>query len=338
MTPQSLGQALAAWYQTHGRDLPWRHTYDPYAIWLSEIILQQTRIAQGEAYWHRFMAAWPTVEQLAAATEDEVLKAWQGLGYYSRARNLHKAAQQVVAMGGFPDTLEGLLKLKGVGAYTAAAIYSFAFGGRAAAVDGNFYRVLARVFGIDTPIDTGEGKKMFEALAAELGDDYRTLNSAMMDFGATWCTPRSPRCTDCPVMEDCMAYRTGRIEQLPVKQGKVAVKERRMVYIYIRCNGQTALRRRPAGDIWQGLWEPVLLENAENPTVKADLPQWDGRFTLVAKDVKHVLTHRRLMADLYVYESSERPPLPEEYVWIKEEELEKYAVPRLIELMLDKMI
>ncbi len=337
MTPSSLGIALTQWHARHGRDLPWRHTRDPYAIWLSEIILQQTRIAQGEAYWHRFIAAWPTVEALAAASEDEVLKMWQGLGYYSRARNLHKAAQQIVALGTFPKTYDALLTLKGVGAYTAAAIASFAYGLPCAAVDGNGYRVLARVFGIDTPIDTTEGRKTFEALAAGLGDDYRTLNAAMMDFGATWCTPRNPLCTACPVMEECVACRTARVDQLPVKQGKVAVKERRLTYIYIRCNGHTALRRRPTGDIWQGLWEPVLVENSADPTLRAALPAWEGRFTLLAKEVKHVLTHRRLLADFYLYESDTRPALPDGYIWIEESQMDSYAIPRLVEILLERM-
>lgn len=177
---------ILEWFEENRRDLPWRETSDPYAIWLSEIILQQTRIQQGMAYWQRFMERWPTVEQLAAATEDEVLRLWQGLGYYSRARNLHAAAQQIVAMGGFPTTFEGIRSLKGVGDYTAAAIASIAFGLPVAVVDGNVYRVLARHFGIDTPINTTEGKKLFAALAQELlpHDKPSDYNQAMMDFGA----------------------------------------------------------------------------------------------------------------------------------------------------------
>ncbi len=337
MTPTSLGLALTEWYAFHGRDLPWRHTRDPYAIWLSEVILQQTRIAQGEAYWHRFMALWPTVDALATASEDEVLKAWQGLGYYSRARNLHKAAQQVVARGAFPDSYEGLLALKGVGDYTAAAIASFAYGLPHAAVDGNFYRVLSRIFGIDTPIDTKEGKQIFEAMAAELGRDFRTINSAMMDFGALQCTPRHPHCTDCPLVEDCIAFRSGRVETLPVKQGRVVVRQRRMVYIYPRIKGFTAIHRRPAGDIWQGLWEPLLCEHPEDKSMAAPLPQWPGRFTLLAANIKHVLTHQRLLADLYLYEADQRPPLPKDYLWIRESDFSNYAIPRLVELLLEKL-
>ena len=233
-------------YEANGRNLPWRNTQDPYAIWLSEIILQQTRIVQGMDYWLRFMEKWPCVEDLAAAKEDEVMRMWQGLGYYSRARNLHKAAQQIVALGHFPNTLDGIKRLKGVGDYTAAAIGSFAFGLQVASVDGNFYRVLARYFGIDTPINTTEGIKLFAALAQEhlpqgAAADY---NQAVMDFGATQCTPKSPQCEVCPLAETCVARREARIEQLPVKLKTVKVKTRHLALYYIRWNGMTAIHKR----------------------------------------------------------------------------------------------
>ena len=201
--------AILRWYEENGRSLPWRETRDPYAIWLSEVILQQTRIAQGTDYWHRFMRRWPTVELLAAATEDEVLKEWQGLGYYSRARNLHAAARQIVANGGFPRTYEGIRALKGVGDYTASAIASIAFGLSHAAVDGNVYRVLSRYFGISTPINSTGGKKEFQQLDDELlpHDKAGTWNQAMMDFGALQCTPQSPRCLLCPLQESCYGVR-----------------------------------------------------------------------------------------------------------------------------------
>ena len=192
--------AVLKWHEVNRRKLPWRETRDPYAIWLSEVILQQTRIAQGMDYWQRFMRRWATVEQLAAATEDEVLREWQGLGYYSRARNLHTAAKQIVAMGGFPKDFETIRTLKGVGDYTAAAIASIAFDLPYAVVDGNVYRVLARHFGIDTPINTTEGKKVFTALAQSLLPEKQAsaFNQAMMDFGATQCTPQSPlSCVRC---------------------------------------------------------------------------------------------------------------------------------------------
>ena len=322
--------AVLRWFAQYGRDLPWRGIGDPYGIWVSEVILQQTRIDQGTDYWLRFMERFPTVEALATASEDEVLRLWQGLGYYSRARNMHAAARQIVEQGGFPQTIEGLRALKGVGDYIAAAVGSMAFGLPAAAVDGNFYRVLARHFGIDVPINTTRGKHTFEALARELlpADQPSAFNQAMMDFGATWCTPRSPRCIDCPVAETCEALRTDRVSQLPVKEKKLKVRERRLSYIYIRHEGMTALRRRPAGDIWQGLWEPLLIENAPLPDLGCPL-------TLLAKEVKHVLTHRVLLADLYLAEPVARPVLPSEYIWIKEREIGDFALPRLVEKMMD---
>ena len=322
----SFALTLLEWYRDNGRALPWRQTQDPYAIWLSEIILQQTQVKQGHDYWVRFMRRWPTVEQLAAASEDEVLREWQGLGYYSRARNLHFAARQIVQMGGFPQTLEGIRGLKGVGDYTAAAIGSFAFGLPAAVVDGNVYRVLARHFGIDTPINTTEGKKLFAALAQELlPTDSSLYNQAIMDFGATQCTPQSPRCLICPLQESCVALREGRVGQLPVKLKTLKVKERRLVYVYVRHQGQTAIHRRGEGDIWQGLYEPLLTDDVPSDAV------------LLRQNVKRVLTHRILLADFYLWQPEERPQLPEGYFWIEETELDDYAKPRLIEILLDSL-
>jgi A/G-specific adenine glycosylase len=334
-----FASTLLKWFHHDGRDLPWRQTRDPYAIWLSEIILQQTQVKQGWAYWERFMKRWPKVELLAAATEDEVLREWQGLGYYSRARNLHTAARQIVEMGGFPTTLEGIKRLKGVGDYTAAAIGSFAFDLPAAVVDGNVYRVLSRHFGITTPINSTEGKKEFALLAQELlptsnlksqtsnlksqtsnlKSQTSTYNQAIMDFGATLCTPQAPRCMECPLQESCVALREGKVSELPVKLKTLKVKERRLVYVYIRYQGETAIHRRGEGDIWQGLYEPLLTEQVPQGAV------------LLRQGVKHVLTHRILMADFWLWEPTERPALPEGYFWIKEKELDDYGKPRLIE-------
>ena len=327
---------LLEWFRENGRDLPWRQTRDPYAIWLSEIILQQTQVKQGWDYWERFMHRWPTVEALAAATEDEVLREWQGLGYYSRARNLHTAAQQIVAQGSFPTTLEGIKQLKGVGDYTAAAIGSIAFGLPAAVVDGNVYRVLARHYGIDTPINTTMGKHLFTELAQSLlpEDKPAEFNQAMMDFGAIQCTPTSPKCVVCPLQESCEALHMGRIDDLPVKEKKLTIQTRHLTYIYIRCKGKTAIRRRPAGDIWQGLWEPYLEEaRGKEPETRGMLE----RATIIGKNVKHVLTHRVLMADFYLLETDTPPVLPDEYIWVEESELGNYAVPRLIEKLLEKL-
>ena len=325
---------LLRWFRENGRDLPWRQTHDPYAIWLSELILQQTQVKQGWEYWERFMRHWPTVEDLAAATEDEVLREWQGLGYYSRARNLHYAAQQIVALGHYPNTLEEIKQLKGVGDYTAAAIGSIAFDLPAAVVDGNVYRVLARHLGIDTPINTTEGKKLFAALAQERllpalnreGQGAGLYNQAIMDFGAIQCTPQSPRCSDCPLMESCIALRENRVSELPVKQKTLKVRERHLIYIYVRCKGYVAIHRRGSGDIWQGLWEPWLVEKVPEGAL------------LLRQSVKHVLTHRILYADFYLWEVSERPELPDDYIWIKETELDDYAKPRLIEILLESVV
>lgn len=365
---------IIRWFRENGRDLPWRETRDPYAIWLSEIILQQTRIAQGWEYWERFMQTYPQVEDLAAASEDDVLKLWQGLGYYSRARNLHAAARQIVALGEFPNTLDGIKSLKGVGDYTAAAIGSFAFNLPAAVVDGNVYRVLSRYFGIDTPINSTQGKKEFAALAQSLlpASEAAAYNQGMMDFGAIQCTPQSPKCLLCPLAETCEALRNGRVEELPVKNKTVKVKTRHLSYVYIRykapaleSHAETAIQaevenfaeaeshaevenhaeaeshaeteswiaihRRGEGDIWQGLWEPYNMSDMK------ELPSFVKDPILLAKDVKHVLTHRILLADFYLLEVEDRPSLPDDYIWIKESEIENYGVPRLIEIMLEKI-
>ena len=336
-----MTETLLAWYADHGRDLPWRRTRDPYAIWLSEIILQQTRIAQGQAYWERFMAAFPDVESLAAASEDAVLRLWQGLGYYSRARNLHAAARQIVALGGFPDTLDGIRALKGVGDYTAAAIGSIAFGLPAAVVDGNVYRVLARYYGIATPVGTTAARKEFTARAQALlpPDRPGDFNQAMMDFGALQCTPVSPACLLCPLADGCAALATGQVDRLPVRQKAPEVQVRRFDYIYVRYQGRTAIRRRGPGDIWQGLYEPLVCDqrlpgdacDCRHSGLDPESPQ------LLKSGVKHQLTHRTLIVDFYLWEPASEPALPEGYVWIEEAELDHYAKPRLFELMLKEL-
>ena len=323
----SFTQTLLAWYEANGRDLPWRRTRDPYAIWISEIILQQTRIAQGQAYWERFLDAFPDVGRLAAASEDEVLRLWQGLGYYSRARNLHAAARQIAAAGRFPDTLEGIRALKGVGDYTAAAIGSIAFGLPEAVVDGNVYRVLARHFGIATPVGSPAAKKEFSALARSLLPPERPgdFNQAMMDFGAVQCTSAAPACLLCPLQDSCAALARGTVDALPVRQKAAAVQVRRFIYVYLRFRGRTAIRRRGPGDIWQGLYEPLV----------CDRPPEGAR--LLKKDVRHQLTHRTLLVDFYLWEPEREPSLEEGYRWIEEAELDRYAKPRLFELLLESL-
>ena len=350
----AFSDSILSWYAAYGRDLPWRRTKDPYAIWLSEIILQQTRIAQGQAYWERFLEAFPTVSSLAAAGEDEVLRLWQGLGYYSRARNLHAAAKQIVAAGHFPDTLEGIRALKGVGDYTAAAIGSIAFGLPAAVIDGNVYRVLARHFGIATPVGSTAARKEFSALAQSLlpPDRPGDFNQGMMDFGAMQCTPASPACLLCPLAGSCAALATGAVDRLPVREKGPAVQQRRFDYIYVRFRGRTAIRRRGPGDIWQGLYEPLVVDQrlpgvaydgggfprgplGRSAPTPADQPPFEAR--LIKAGVKHQLTHRTLLVDFYLWEPAEEPSLPEGYVWIDEAELDRYAKPRLFELLLETL-
>ena len=260
-----FSKSLIIWYLQHKRDLPWRKTPHPYPVWLSEIMLQQTRVAQGLPYFLRFIETFPTVQDMAAAPEEQVLKLWQGLGYYSRARNLHATAKIVAYdMGGnFPPNYAGLLKLKGVGDYTAAAIASISYGEAVPVVDGNVYRVLARYFGIDTDISHSSAKKQFTDLAASLlpKDNASAFNQAMMEFGALQCVPKNPDCGSCIFNTECVAFLTGRVNQLPVKLKKTKVTNRFFNYIITKdAAGKTIVNRRSDKGIWFGLYEFPLLE------------------------------------------------------------------------------
>ena len=266
-----MAAALLAWYPRHHRDLPWRHTRDPYAIWLSEVILQQTRVAQGLPYYETFLAAYPTVQELAAAPEAEVLRYWQGLGYYSRARNMHHTAQQVVNEygGRFPSTYAGLLALRGVGPYTAAAIASFAFDEAVAVLDGNVYRVLARVFGLHADIAAPSSRKEFQALADQHipSASPADFNQAIMEFGALQCTPAKPDCLFCPLQQQCWAFQHGQVALLPMKSKAKAARTRYFQYFVLRFGDLTYLRERQEKDIWRGLYDFALAE-----TVVPELP------------------------------------------------------------------
>ena len=330
------------------RDLPWRHTTDPYIIWISEIILQQTRVAQGYDYFVRFITRFPTIESLASAPEDEVMKYWQGLGYYSRARNLHTAAKSM--NGKFPNTYKEVLALKGVGEYTAAAICSFAYNLPCAVVDGNVYRVLSRYLGIDTPIDSTEGKKTFAALAFELMDVQQpaVYNQAIMDFGAMQCTPKNPDCLSCPLVEVCVAFKTKRISELPVKKGKTVTTNRYFNYFYVRVGEFTYLHKRVDNDIWRNLYEVPLIET-EKPVSDADiinLPAFKELFGeatilsmhLIKANVKHVLSHRILYANFYEVTIAESSALLPPYLRIETSEIEQYPVPKLIHSLLEKYL
>ncbi len=337
-----FSEILLDWYAHFGRKLPWRETTDPYAIWVSEIILQQTRIAQGTAYYRRFLETYPTVEVLAAASEDDVLRLWQGLGYYSRARNLHAAARQIVVGGTFPKTYEAIRALKGVGDYTAAAIASFAFGLPHAAIDGNAYRVLSRVFGLDAPIDTGAGKRLFASLSARLLPTERAAdyNQAMMDFGSLQCVPTSPSCGLCPYGSVCVAHAYGHVADYPRKTHRVKVRRRYFTYLAVLTPEGYLLRRRGAGDIWQGLYEFPLIETDRPLTraallhhsfVAAALPDASGvACQPLRKGVKHVLTHQVLYVDFYLLHLSRSSAWAADYLAVPPVRLEQYAMPKLL--------
>lgn len=321
-----ISRILQLWYAQNKRDLPWRETRDPYRIWLSEIILQQTRVAQGYDYYLKFVSRYPTVADLAAASEDDVLKLWQGLGYYSRARNLHAAALQVMSApynGLFPSRYEELRKLKGIGPYTAAAIASFSSDEPVAVVDGNVYRVLSRLFDIETPIDSTQGQKEFLALATELLDPEHpgTHNQAIMEFGALQCTPLSPHCPDCPLAEKCLSLANRTIDKRPLKTGKVKVRERLLHYYLYKYKDTLWVRQRPGGDIWQGLWEFVITEGDE--ILHPEIP--------VAFTIRHQLTHQLLICDFRIIElPAPIKTLPPEYEPVSWQNWQKKAVSKLI--------
>ncbi|TBN03322.1 A/G-specific adenine glycosylase [Hyunsoonleella flava] len=265
----SFSKILTRWYSVNKRNLPWRETKNPYFIWLSEIILQQTQVKQGLPYYEAFITKFPTVFDLAKADESEVLKLWQGLGYYSRARNLHFTAKYVVdeLNGAFPNTYKELLKLKGVGDYTASAIASICYDESTAVVDGNVYRVLSRCFGIDTPINSTSGIKEFKALAQELIDtkDPATFNQAIMEFGATQCRPKNPDCMFCQFQEKCIAYNEGKVDTLPVKLKKLKVKQRYFNFlVFLSEDKQTVLEKREGKGIWQNLYQFPLIETEKS--------------------------------------------------------------------------
>lgn len=333
---------LIAWYLVHKRDLPWRATIDPYKIWLSEIILQQTRVAQGTPYYFKFIEAFPTVQDLANAPQEQVLKLWQGLGYYSRARNLHATAQYITtSLGGhFPTTYKGLLALKGVGDYTASAIGSICYGLPTAVVDGNVYRVLSRVYGVSTPINSTQGNKQFKALAQGLIDtkDPATFNQAIMEFGATHCVPSNPDCEACVFKTHCVAYTTNKVAVLPVKQKTLKVKKRHFNYIVILdAKNNTVLTQRQEKGIWQQLYQFPLVEssqalNATQLTASKSYTELKQVFQLEKpvlfneKAIVHKLSHQHLYTTFWVVDGV----ISKENA-IKISEIKNFAVPVLIE-------
>ena len=302
---KQFAKLLLKWNNDHNdRHMPWKGEQNPYLIWLSEIILQQTRVEQGLPYFLSFKQKYPSVKHLAEAKEDEVMKLWQGLGYYSRARNLHETAKNIHVnlAGKFPDSFDGLIKLKGVGDYTASAIASFAFGEKKAVVDGNVIRVLARVFGIDTAFDTTEGKKKFAALAQELIDDDEpgTYNQAIMDFGAVLCTPQNPLCDTCPFQKKCVAYQQNRIDELPARKKKIKVQPRYFNYLIIKNNSEIFISKRTGNDIWKNLYELPMFETAKplRKNIKEAIADYIGTIdfdiTSYTEGAVQLLTHRKI--------------------------------------------
>ena len=350
-TEATFAPTLERWYEHHKRNLPWRHTRDPYRIWLSEIILQQTRVAQGKPYYERFVDTYPTVADMARADERDLLRLWQGLGYYSRARNLHQTARYVTNEldGKFPDSFRELLKMKGIGVYTAAAIASFAFGERVPVVDGNVYRVLARVFGIDEDITTTTAKKTFAALAVRLiesAGDPATYNQAIMEFGAIQCTPVAPDCLLCPLQQTCIAYLTGRQNRLPVKAKKAPVRDRFFNYLVYINNDRVALRERTGRDVWQNLYDFCLAETDEPPGSIRDLTLTGSAGELVRQgqlmkepiETIQLLSHQRIRAVFYEISVPDAliGQLPAGLQWYSMEQAEQLPKPVLVTNYLEK--
>jgi len=344
-----LSHILTRWYNENKRELPWRDTTDAYIIWISEIILQQTRVDQGYAYFNRFIKSFPTVGLLAGADESEVLKLWQGLGYYSRARNLHAAAKMIMNEydGVFPEDYNDVLRLKGVGEYTAAAIVSFAYNKPYAVVDGNVYRVLSRVFTIDIPIDSTKGKKMFAQLATSLLDEDNPgiHNQAIMEFGALQCVPVSPDCANCPASQMCLAFAHNNVSSYPVKEGKQKIRSRYFNYLDIHCNNEMFLRKRTSKDIWQSLYELPLIETKENlpfdeletsEDFKTLLGSTEDIHVTCVAQMKHVLSHQLIYATFYRVDVK-RIILNDEYLRIKTEDVDKYPVSRLVHKYLEQL-
>lgn len=334
-----FSNTLIHWYLQNQRDLPWRKTTNPYFIWLSEIMLQQTRVAQGLDYYLKFTAAFPTVFDLANASEQTVLKMWQGLGYYSRARNLHFSAKHIAheLSGVFPDNYVDLKKLKGVGDYTAAAIASICFQEATAVVDGNVYRVLARYFGIDTPINSTMGVKTFKLLAQELLSKEQPAmhNQAIMDFGALHCKPQNPHCATCPFQDSCVAFEKKTVKNLPVKEKKLKIKHRYFNYLVVQTSQQnTLLHQRTGKGIWQGMYEFPLLETTEKieETTLVEAPLYQELFPMNTRlslfhpvEVVHKLSHQHLHTQFWVVQVADHPQ-----AIVPWKAVEQYPVPVLI--------
>ena len=345
-----IHDTLINWFAENRRDLPWRHNPTPYQVWLSEIILQQTRVNQGWDYYLRFVEKWPTVNDLANATEEEVLKMWQGLGYYSRARNLHQCAKQIVEQygGQFPADFEKLKQLKGIGDYTAAAIVSIAFDLPHAVVDGNVYRVLSRLFDIDTPININEGQTVFAKIADDLLNRKQPglHNQAMMEFGALQCTPKNPNCLLCPLQAQCLAFANQTVMQRPVKLQKLKITTRYFNYLVFRIEGNVYLHKRSGNDIWKNLYDFPCIESENPMTVEEVIASEkfqqlieNKSFTIIktSPTFTHKLTHRTIIAQFIEIKLEEKLLRIEtnDLFLARETDLGNFPIPRLIDLYLN---
>lgn len=332
--------SIADWYRQNKRYLPWRETKNPYFIWLSEIILQQTRVNQGLNYYEKFVKNYPTVFDLAHANEQQVLADWQGLGYYSRARNLHATAQTIAfeLEGNFPTSFTEIKKLKGIGDYTAAAIASFAFDLQHPVVDGNVFRVISRYFDIDTPIDSSQGKKMIDQLAIELlGDHPAALhNQAIMEFGALQCVPANPNCDVCPLAESCAAFANKTVAVRPVKQAKTKVRNRYFHYLHFDKSDELLLEKRTGNDIWKHLFQFPLLELEEEMDLLEVERKLIETFQLkpvtVSSPIKHILSHQRIHARVWKFNAF--PPentMATSWFSVTQSDLSQFPIPRLLD-------
>lgn len=325
---------ITDWYRQNKRDLPWRETNDAYKIWLSEIMLQQTRVDQGMSYYYRFTENYPEITDLANASEDQVLRDWQGLGYYSRARNLHATAKIVAREfgGQFPASYAEIRSLKGIGDYTAAAIVSFSFNLPYAVLDGNVFRVLSRYFDIDTPIDSPAGKKLFGQLAQDQLDmnDPATYNQAIMELGALVCTPKKPKCIECPLNNGCQGYTKNTWSNLPVKAKKIKTRDRYFHYLVFEASGKTIIEQRSEKDIWQKLYQFPLIES-EAPLSLEELKKLLGYLPdKSSEEIVHILSHQKIHARFHHF-NFVPDKLEEQQLIIKKNELDLYALPRLID-------
>lgn len=345
---------IIRWYKKNKRDLPWRKTNDPYKIWLSEIILQQTRVDQGLNYYLKFCDKYPDIKSLASADEEQIIKLWQGLGYYSRARNMHKTARIIMDKfhGQFPDNYSDIINLKGIGEYTAAAIISFAFNKVYPVVDGNVMRLISRIYGIRTAINSTEGKKEIYTIVEILIDKNQPgeFNQAIMEFGALHCKPQNPDCISCIFKSDCIAFKQDLVSQIPTKISNLKIRKRYFHYFLLTYNGHIYLNKRTAKDIWQNLYDFPHIESDQFLTKKSIVREFSSQFAIsedqfqiikASDEYKHILTHQRLFACFYTINIADENSFQKikllnsnQFISIKHENIHQYPLPRLVDKFL----